>query len=209
MNGAILIVLVLAGIAAAVFFVIRSKKKRAAAVLVSAWGFPVPDEPIHLYSTVAGAFVRATTPLANAEATLAAVDEGLRRFFLSTDDRGWPLRRRFEDYDVWLLPPTSRTVEGFPALNMLDGTKIAGIVIGVQHVELDRPFIIAAYGAEHLDYLTRATRNEAEHLGAYRNVSPEEWAAHTAPFHSHPIYALPGESLVERPALCGVCGGGK
>lgn len=192
----IYIILTICAVAALIGYVLWQKKKRGAEVVNEIFGFDIPAEPRYALRTDAGVTVRSQRPISSEThgEMLDAIDNGISRFLVSTDTFGWTLRRAYADYEVWLLEPTSESdPEGYPTLNMKNGQKIAGIAVGVQNIILDNPFICVAYNEAYPHWLTRSTRNEAEHIGAFGNVSENEWARNTASWHSHPLYPFHNE----------------
>jgi cbb3-type cytochrome oxidase subunit 3 len=156
------------------------RKRRANQNAEDILGFDLPDrEPDNVYTTVSGVLE-----------ILQAIETGVEQYLRSTAYLNWTRFRQYPEFEVWMLEPTATTSEGYPALTMRSGLKIAGIAIGVQYLILAKPFICVAYNEQYFSYLTDAVRFESQHA---------------VPGHIHPLYPLPDDSLTAHRFNCGGC----
>lgn len=194
------------------FFLTWRKKKGAAEFDDKVFGFDLPEkDPPYSHRTPQGGLLRSNRSSVSPD-LLIALDTGRQKYLRSTEFLGWTIRRTFADFEVWELPPTSQSVEGFPSLNMLNGQKIAGITIGVTGVILENPFIVMPEISkpEHLEYASNIVRHEEEHRGDWFNDPQGAFLRNSTASHIHPIYIDPSDSirrLVNRPKVKFICGG--
>lgn len=202
-TGAFILLLAVAALIAVVF-VLRSRKKKGAGAeaVANYFDFDLPEEPpFWTYSTPAGVVVRAYKSISRQAEVFAAIDAGVRAYLRSTESRGWIRFRRPMDFEVWLLPQTSTSIEGFPGLLTRSGQKISGIAIGVVGYVLENPFVCVAFNETHFDWLRDACRAEFEHVGDMND--PALMTEHTQPGHQHFFYT-DGEGFSARnPFVCG------
>lgn len=162
--------------------------------------FPLPNS----YTTPAGAKVGTVNPIPPEKQTavFASIDEGLNRLFLSTNHLGYSNFRNHADFIVIMAPPTSRSEYGnCPTLNLKNGLKIAGTVIGVAGVNISPPFLLVAENYDESpicnELLRDATRFEGEHLEAWEN-DRRKFLETTGAGDMHPIFPLPDGQLTEK-----------
>lgn len=184
---AIFFIVVLAAVIAGIIYFQRRKKAADARDRINKYfNFDLPAEPAHKYRTPKGVTVKCFRALVNAPAVLAAVDEGADVYLRSTAAKGWARFRDYSEFEVWMLPATSASIEGFPCLNTLDGQKIAGIAIGVTGYILPQPFVCIAYNETYFDWIRDCCRAEFEHVGDLND--PDAMEEHTKPGHIHFFY---------------------
>jgi hypothetical protein len=187
MDAAIAILIIITAAAGIAFAVYRMRKKRGDKLLDNGLPIEIP-EPRHDYATPKGISVQTVNPIsesARAE-VLATIDVGIEKLF-STLPAGYTQKRRFTDYPVIMIPPTSRSIEGYPSLNLKNGWKIAGTVILLGTVVIEPPFILVAENWTYMDYLSAAVRNEGEHIAAWYNDKNKFWET-TVNGDVHPIF---------------------
>lgn len=147
------------------------------------------------YVTTQGALVGGNLELPDSDRDifLADVQAGIDQTLVNTSCLGYINWRDPAAFTVIYERPTSYSFEGnCPTLNMKNGQKIAGTVIGVGDLILSPPFIYIAYepttSAFCREFRRNAVQYEAEHIEAWFNDQTLFWQR-TGVNDYHPIYS--------------------